>query len=62
MTEINYSTLLREVVADYFEQRLTRTEYVALRHQILNRIDREFNGEDENDGEEESDITQPFER
>ena len=59
MTEINYSTLLREVVSDYFEKRLTRTEYLALRHQILSKIDHEFNGEDDCTEEEESDVTQP---
>lgn len=61
MTEINYSTLLREVVADYFEQRLTRVEYLAQRRGILDRIDHEFNGEDHSNGWPEPDITQPVE-
>lgn len=61
MTEINYSTLLREVVADYFEQRLSRVEYLAQRRGILDRIDHEFNGEDYSNGWPEPDITQPVE-
>lgn len=61
MTEINYSTLLREVVADYFERRLTRVEYLAQRRGILDRIDHEFNGEDRSNGWPEPDITQPVE-
>lgn len=63
MTEINYSSLLRQVADDYFEHRLTRVEYLAQRRDILDRIDREFNGEDGTSGSSESDIngdvTQP---
>lgn len=61
MTEINYSTLLRELVSDYFEQRLSRVEYLAQRRRILDRIDREFNGEEYSNGWPEPDITQPVE-
>ena len=59
MTEINYSTLLREVVADYFEHRLSRVEYLAQRRGILDRIDHEFNGDSQSNGWPEPDITQP---
>ena len=45
MTEINYSVMLRHLVEDYFDQRLTRIEYVAQRRSLLDRIDHEFNGE-----------------
>lgn len=62
MTEINYSTLLREVVADYFEKRLTRTEYLALRRKILTSIDHEFNGENPTSLEDDSDVTRPRDR
>lgn len=64
MTEINYSSLLREIVADYFDHRLTRVEYLAQRRGVLDRIDYEFNGEtDKTQWPEpdvtENDITQP---
>ncbi len=59
MTEINYSQLLREVVTDYLERRLSRVQYLAQRRGILDRIDHEFNGEDEPNGWPEPDITQP---
>ncbi len=58
MTEINYSSLLREIVVDYFEQRLTRVEYLAQRRGLLDRIDHEFNGEDDSTTWPESDITE----
>lgn len=45
MTEINYSSLLRELVEEYFEHRMSRVEYLAQRRALLDRIDREFNGE-----------------
>lgn len=45
MTEINYSTMLRRLVNDYFDQRVDRVEYFTQRRDILDRIDRDFNGE-----------------
>lgn len=63
MTEINYSSLLRQLAEDYFEHRLTRVEYLAQRRDILDRIDREFNGEDDTSEWPECDtsldVTQP---
>lgn len=59
MTDINFSLLLRELVADYLEQRISRVEYLAQRRGILDRIDHEFNGEDDTSGWPEPDITQP---
>lgn len=59
MTEINYSLLLREIVDDYFEHRLSRVEYVAQRRGILDRIDHEFNGVEDTSGWPEPDLTQP---
>ena len=45
MTDINYSALLRELVNDYFDQRIDRVEYFTQRRDILDRIDLDFNGE-----------------
>ncbi len=45
MTEINYSALVRELLDDYFERRLSRYEYLARRRALMDRIDREFNGD-----------------
>lgn len=59
MTEINYSLLLREIVADYLEERISRVQYLAQRKSLLDRIDHEFNGEDDTSGWPEPDITQP---
>lgn len=59
MAEINYSSMLRELVDSYFEDRLSRVEYLAQRRTLLDRIDREFNGDDETNGWPESDTTQP---
>lgn len=59
MTEINYSAMLRELVDEYFEHRLTRVEYLAQRRGLLDRIDHEFNGDDITSGWPESDTTQP---
>lgn len=46
MSEINYSQLLRQIVIDYLEHRTSRVEYAAQRRDLLDRIDREFNGDD----------------
>lgn len=59
MTEINYSLLLRKVVADYLEERISRVEYLAQRHSVLDRIDHEFNGEEDPSGSPELDATEP---
>lgn len=59
MTHINYSSLLREIAVDYFEHRLTRVEYLTQRKGVLDRIDHEFNGkEDDSTTWPESDITE----
>lgn len=59
MTEINYSELLRQLVDNYFDEQLSRVEYVAQRRALLERIDYEFNGDFHTSGWPESDITQP---
>ncbi len=59
MSEINYSTLLRELVMDYFERRLSRVEYLAQRRSLLDRVDHEFNGPSEESSWPEPDDTQP---
>lgn len=58
MTEINYSSLLREIVVDYFEHRISRVEYLAQRRGVLDRVDHEFNGEDETTYWPQPDITE----
>lgn len=45
MTEINYSALVRELLDDYFEHRVSRFEFLAKRRALMDRIDREFNGD-----------------
>lgn len=60
MSEINYSNLLRQMVTDYLEHRMSRVEYLAQRRGLLDRIDREFNGDDQSSGWPTSDtVTQP---
>lgn len=59
MTQINYSLLIREIVTDYLEERISRVEYLAQRRSLLDRIDHEFNGEDVSSGWPEPEITQP---
>jgi hypothetical protein len=60
MSEINYSTLLRQMVTDYLEQRMSRVEYLAQRRGLLDRIDREFNGDEQASGWSTSDtVNQP---
>jgi hypothetical protein len=59
MTEINYSMLLREIIVDYFDQRISRVEYLAERRSILDRVDHEFNGAKDTSGWPEPDVTQP---
>lgn len=59
MTEINYSELLRELVDNYFDEQISRVEYVAQRRALLDRIDYEFNGDVVTSGWPESDTTQP---
>lgn len=49
--------MLRHLVEDYFDQRLTRIEYVAQRRSLLDRIDHEFNGEVDSKGWPESDLS-----
>jgi len=46
MSEINYSNVLRQMVSDYLEHRISRVEYLAQRRGLLDRVDREFNGDD----------------
>jgi hypothetical protein len=46
MSETNYSNLLRQLVADYLDHRVSRVEYLAQRRGLLDCIDREFNGDD----------------
>lgn len=45
MTEVNYSALVRELLNEYFEHRLTRVEYLTRRRSLMDQIDREFNGD-----------------
>jgi hypothetical protein len=45
MSELNYSNLLRQLVTDYLDDRVSRVEYLASRRDLLDRIDRDFNGE-----------------
>lgn len=45
MGEINYSTLLRSLVDQYFDNQMSRVEYLAQRRNLLESIDRDFNGE-----------------
>jgi hypothetical protein len=60
MSEINYSNLLRQIVTDYLEHRMSRVEYLAQRRGLLDRIDREFNGDDQSSGWPTSDtVNQP---
>lgn len=59
MNEINYSVMLRHLVDDYFEHRLSRVEYIAQRRSLLDRIDYEFNGDLNSNGWPEPDATQP---
>lgn len=61
MTEINYSLLLRQIVGEYLEQRISRVEYLSQRRGVLDRIDHELNGNDDEDADGwlESDTTQP---
>jgi hypothetical protein len=55
MSELNYSTQLRELVTDYLDHRVSRVEYLASRRVLLDRIDREFNGEENPSGWSASD-------
>ena len=50
--------MLRELVDDYFARRISRVEYLAQRHILMERIDRDFNGEGITN-RPSSDITQP---
>lgn len=36
---------MRQIVTDYLAHRISRVEYVAQRRVLLDRIDREFNGD-----------------
>lgn len=60
MTDMNYSALLHQLVADYFDQRISRVEYLALRRSLLDRIDHEFNGELTTNGWPEPESSQPL--
>ena len=56
MAEMTYSTVLRNLADDYFNQRLSRQEYRARRKAIFEEIDREYNGHHKSgDVEPESD-------
>lgn len=60
MSEINYSNLLRQMVTDYLDHRMSRVEYLAQRRGLLDQIDREFNGDDQPSGWSASDtVNQP---
>jgi|GEM_PF-2403579 hypothetical protein len=50
MSETNYSNLLRQIVTGYLEHRISRVEYLAQRRDLLEQIDREFNGDDQPNG------------
>jgi hypothetical protein len=45
MADINYSTLLRELITEYSEYRISRAEYLVKRRELLDGIDLEFNGD-----------------
>ncbi|MBC6906054.1 hypothetical protein DWB84_11350 [Saccharophagus sp. K07] len=60
MSEINYSDLMRQIVADYLDHRMSRVEYVAQRRSLLDHIDREFNGADPSFSGPESDTVVPI--
>lgn len=55
MSETNYSNLVRQLVADYLDQRLGRVEYLAQRRGLLDRMDRDFNGDESPSGWHASD-------
>ena len=55
MSETNYSNLVRQLVADYLDQRLGRVEYLAQRRGLLDRMDRDFNGDESTSGWHASD-------
>ncbi len=59
MTDINYSIMLRHLVDDYFDHRLSRVEYLAQRRSLFDRIDHEFNGDVESNGWPEPESSQP---
>lgn len=59
MSELNYSNLLRQLVTDYLDHRVSRVEYVASRRDLLDQIDRDFNGEESPRGWSASD-TAPY--
>lgn len=59
MSEINYSNLLRQMVTDYLEHRMSRVEYLAQRRGLLDQIDREFNGDEQASGWSTSDTVSP---
>jgi len=46
MPELNYSNLLRQLVTDYLDHRMSRVEYLASRRDLLDQMDRDFNGEE----------------
>ena len=46
MSELNYSSVLRQLVSDYLDHRVSRVEYLASRRDLLDQMDRDFNGEE----------------
>lgn len=46
MSEFDYSHQLRELVTDYLDHRVSRVEYLALRRDLLDEVDRDFNGDE----------------
>jgi hypothetical protein len=61
VSDLSYSSLLRNLSADHYYRRITREEYRSQRRQILDRIDEEFNGrkplvaDDEDQASEQAD-------
>jgi len=44
MSDLSYSSMLRNLSSDYYYHRISREEYRAQRREILDKIDEEFNG------------------
>jgi len=44
MSDLSYSSMLRNLSSDYYYRRISREEYRAQRREILDKIDEEFNG------------------
>jgi hypothetical protein len=44
MTDINHSELIRNLSSDYYNNKLSKTDYRQQRKIILDKIDAEYNG------------------